>query len=76
MRSFFYAGYPFCKQNHTLIATKSYTYCKKIVHLLQKKSYTYCNKIVHLWQKNRTLMAKIIKNPCSFRKNVVPLHPN
>ena len=21
-------------------------------------------------------MAKIIKNPCSFRKNVVPLHPN
>ena len=75
MRSFFYAGYPFCKQNHTHIATKSYTYCNKIVHLLQqnhiliaKKSYTY--------GKNRTLMAKIIKNPCSFRKNVVPLHPN
>ena len=53
MRSFFYAGYPFCKQNHTLMAKKSYTYCNKIIHLLQK-NHTLMAKIIHLWQKSYT----------------------
>ena len=47
MRSFFYAGYPFCKQNHTLIATKSYTYCKNHQKplLIPQKCCTFAPKL-------------------------------
>ena len=47
MRSFFYAGYPFCKQKHTLIAKKSYPYGKNHQKslLIPQKCCTFAPKL-------------------------------